>query len=69
VRIICYDQFHGKVVAIFTTLQAGPGVYVNTIGVGVLAGTVVGRIEGMIGSKLDEEGKSDDSSRESVMWP
>lgn len=37
------------------------------IGVGVLAGTVAGNIEGIIGSTLEEEQKSDENSQESVM--
>ncbi|KAJ5125362.1 uncharacterized protein N7443_008434 [Penicillium atrosanguineum] len=37
------------------------------IGVGVLAGTVAGSIEGIIGSTLEEERKSDENHRESVM--
>ena len=37
------------------------------IGVGVLAGTVAGSIEGIIGSTLEEERKSDENYRESVM--
>ncbi|KAJ5662433.1 actin-like ATPase domain-containing protein [Penicillium maclennaniae] len=37
------------------------------IGVGVLAGTVAGSIEGIIGSTLEEERKSDENHRESVI--
>lgn len=37
------------------------------IGVGVLAGTVAGKIEGIIGSTMEEEWKSDENPQESVM--
>jgi hypothetical protein len=37
------------------------------IGVGVLAGTVAGRIKGIIGSTLEQERKTDENSRESGM--